>query len=129
MDWNHLIAADTGVEHDVMYDHVAWRAYGGWLYRLAGTYNRVFNLYLGGSLFVGLNQYEAFRVLPEELSTDLPKVEFAYGAVPELEMEVFMGRSAALVIGVQCPVTLGTSIKSDIWNLTGSVGVRINLHK
>ena len=40
-----------------------------------------------------------------------------------------MGRSAALVIGVQCPVTLGTSIKSDIWNLTGSVGVRINLHK
>ncbi len=78
---------------------------------------------------MGLNQYEAFRVLPEELSTDLPQVEFAYGAVPELEMEVFMGRSAALVIGVQCPVTLGTSIKSDIWNLTGSVGVRINLHK
>ena len=129
VDWNHRIAADTGVEHDVLFDHIAWSAYGGWLYRLAGTYSRVFNIYLGGSLFIGLNQYEAFRVLPEELSTDMPQVEFAYGAVPELEMEVFMGRSAALVIGVQCPVTIGTSIKSDTWNLTGSVGVRINLHK
>ena len=129
VDWNHRVNAATGVDHPDLFDHIAWSAYGGWLYRLAGTYNRVFNIYLGGSLFLGLNQYEAFRILPEELTTGLPQVEFAYGAVPEFEMEVFMGRSAALVVGVQCPVTLGTTIKSDIWNLTGSVGVRINLHK
>ena len=28
VDWNHRIAADTGVEHVVLFDHIAWSAYG-----------------------------------------------------------------------------------------------------
>ena len=78
-------------------------------------------------MFLGINQYEAFRRLPSELKTGLPKSQFIYGVLPELEAEFFVGRCVALILGL--PVTLGSSLKSDKWNLTGSIGVRINLLK
>ena len=127
VDWNHKVSADTGVEHDDLFDHIAWSLYGGWRYRLMGTYNRMFSLYLGGDIFLGLNQYEAFRKLPDELATGIARCGFIYGVQPELELEVFPGRRVALILGVQLPVTLGSSLKTDIWNITGSVGARINL--
>ena len=80
-------------------------------------------------MFLGINQYEAFRRLPSELKTGLPKSQFIYGVLPELEAEFFVGSCVALTLGVQLPVTLGSSLKSDKWNLTGSIGVRINLPK
>ena len=129
IDWNHRIASDTGVGHDDLFDHIAWSLYGGWRYRLFGTYNRVLSVYGGGDVFLGINQYEAFRRLPSELKTGLPKSQFIYGVLPELEAEFFVGRCVALTLGAQLPVTLGSSLKSDKWNLTGSIGVRINLLK
>ena len=129
IDWNHRISSDTGVGHDDLFDHIAWSLYGGWRYRLFGTYNRVLSVYGGGDVFLGINQYEAFRILPSELKTGLPKSQFIYGVLPELEAEFFVGRCVALTLGVQLPVTLGSSLKSDKWNLTGSIGVRINLLK
>ena len=44
-------------------------------------------------------------------------------------MEIFISRSVALSLGAQLPVTLGSSLTSDKWNLTGSIGIRINLLK
>lgn len=129
VDWNHRITSDTGVDHDDIFDHIAWSLYGGWRYRLFGTYNRAFSLHIGGDAFIGLNQYEAFRRLPGELATGLPACEFIYGVCPEAEMELFFSRGAALTLGAQLPVTLGSSLNSDKWNLTGSLGVRINLLK
>ena len=127
VDWNHRVSADTGTEHGEMFDHVAWQFYGGWRYRVIGTYNRAFSLYAGADAFLGLNQHEVFRKLPGELKTGLPGAEFAYGAVLEIEMELFVSNAVAFTFGVQCPVTLGTTLTSDDWNLTGSLGVRINL--
>ena len=46
-----------------------------------------------------------------------------------MDAEFFVGRCVALTLGVQLPVTLGSSLKSDKWNLMGSIGVRINLLK
>ena len=129
VDWNHRVKTDTGEVHDEMFDHIAWQLYGGWRFRLVGTYNRAFSLYAGADAFLGLNQHEVLRKLPDELRTGLSSTEFAYGAVPEIELELFITRRAALTAGVQCPITLGTSLKSDDWNLTGSLGVRINLIK
>ena len=129
IDWNHKISSDTGVAHNDLFDHIAWSLYGGWRYRLLGTYNRLFSVYGGGDVFLGLNQYEAFRKLPSELKTRLPKSQFIYGVLTELEAEFFVSRCVALTIGAQLPVTLGSSLKSDKWNLTGSIGVRINLLK
>lgn len=129
VDWNHRISSDTGAAHDELFDHIAWSLYGGWRYRLLCTYNRALSLYLGGDAFIGLNQYEALRKLPDELSTGLPGYEFIYGVCPEAELEIFVSRSVALTLGAQLPVTLGSSLKSDKWNLTGSIGTRINLLK
>ena len=129
VDWNHRISSDTEVDHDELFDHIAWSLYGGWRYRLLCTYNRALSLYLGGDTFIGLNQYEALRKLSEELSTRLPGCEFIYGVCPEIELEIFVSQNVALTLGAQLPVTLGSSLKSDKWNLTGSLGVRINLLK
>ena len=126
-DWNHRVSADTGTEHGEMFDHVAWQFYGGWRYRVIGTYDRAFSLYAGADAFLGFNRHEVFRKLPGELKTGLPGAEFAYGAVPEIELEVFVSKAVALTLGVQCPITLGTTLTSDNWNITGSLGVRINL--
>ncbi len=126
-DWNHRVSADTGTEHGEMFDHIAWQFYGGWRYRVIGTYNRAFSIYAGADAFLGFNRHEVFRKLPGELKTGLSGAEFAYGAVPEIEMELFVSKAVALTLGVQCPITLGTTLTSDDWNLTGSLGVRINL--
>lgn len=126
-DWNHRVSADTGTEHGEMFDHIAWQFYGGWRYRVIGTYDRAFSLYAGADAFLGFNRHEVFRKLPGELKTGLSGAEFAYGAVPEIEMELFVSKAVALTLGVQCPITLGTTLTSDDWNLTGSLGVRINL--
>lgn len=128
VDWNHRIGSDTeGGNEDALFDHIAWQFYGGWRYRVVGTYNRAISLYAGADAFLGFNQHEVFRNLPWEIQTGLPSVEFAYGAVPEIELEWFVSPQVALTLGVQCPVTLGTSLTTDDWNLTGSLGVRINL--
>lgn len=129
VDWNHHISSDTGMAHDELFDHIAWSLYGGWRYRLLCTYNRALSLYLGSDAFIGLNQYEVLRKLPDELSTGLPGCEFIYGVCPEAELEIFVSRSVALTLGAQLPVTLGSSLASDKWNLTGSIGIRINLLK
>lgn len=73
IDWNHRIATDTGVGHDDLFDHIAWSLYGGWRYRLFGTYNRVLSVYGEGDAFLGINQHEALRRLLSELKTGLPK--------------------------------------------------------
>lgn len=129
VDWNHHISSDTGADHDELFDNIAWSLYGGWCYRLLCTYNRALSLYLGCDAFIGLNQYEALRKLSDELSTGLPGCEFIYGVCPEAELEIFVSRSVALTLGAQLPVTIGSSLKSDKWNLTGSIGIRINLLK
>lgn len=127
VDWNHVVDADSGSLQ--MFDHLAWAFYGGWRYRVLGTYNRALSFYAGADIFLGLNQYEVFRSLPEELTTGLPGCEFIYGVTPELELEFFVGRRTALVLGAQLPVALGSSISSDKWNLTGSLGIRFNINR
>ena len=110
-----------------MFDHIQWSLGGSWMYRLFGSYGRRFNVYVGAGACLGLNHYEVFRKLPEELSAEFPKVEFIYGAEPALEIEVFPLRRTAVVLGVQSPITLASSLKTDLWHLSASIGIRINL--
>lgn len=142
-DWNHRIdtggdvsavtsASDGGASASAdgpMFDHVQASVYGGWRWRLVSTYSRVFSVYAGADAFVGMNKLQVLRRLDGEMTVAAPDEEFAYGAVPEVEMELFLGRRAALLLGVQCPVTLGTSLQTDTWNLTGTVGLRVNLRR
>ena len=93
----------------------------------AGTYGRTFNVYFGGGAFIGINHYEVFRKLPTEISPDFRKAEFVYGVDPELEFEVFPFRKVALVLGIQSPLTFSSSLSTDFWHLSASLGIRINL--
>lgn len=143
-DWNHRI--DTGEqffggvteedgdilpaeEKEPMFDHVQASVYGGWRWRFVSSYTRAFNVYAGADAFVGVNKLQVLRKLDEEMKIACPDEEFAYGVVPEVEAELFLGRRVALLLGVQCPITLGTSLQTDTWNLTGTLGVRINLRR
>lgn len=107
-----------------LYDRAAWRVSGGWEYRVFGTYDRSLGLYLGAQAFLGFDTYQTFRAIPEGYTSSLPSISFIYGAEPFLEFEYYPLPRTALLVGVQCPLTLG-SIPQNSWvGLTVSVGVR-----
>ena len=128
VDWNQKYASSAGADGDSQwFDHILWNLYGGWMYRIAGTYGRTFNVYFGGGAFIGINHYEVFRKLSTEISPDFRKAEFVYGVDPELEFEIFPFRKVALVLGIQSPLTFSSSLSTDFWHLSASLGIRINL--
>ena len=146
VDWNQKIAEDedgteaaetaeaeegTDVVQEetapVYFDHILWNLSGSWMYRLLASYDRRFNVYVGAGAFLGINQYEVFHKLPEETPGEFPSEEFVYGAEPRVEIEFFPFRRTALVLGVQSPLTFSSSLKTDRWHVSASLGVRINL--
>ena len=128
VDWNQKVADVLDEDGDrVWFDHILWNLSGSWMYRVAGSYSRRFNLYIGAGAFLGLNHYEVFKKLPSELRGEFPKVEFVYGVDPELEFEIFPFRKVALVLGIQSPLTFSSSLSTDFWHLSASLGIRINL--
>ena len=142
VDWNQKVAGETDetvtAEGDeevevieetapVYFDHVLWNLSGNWMYRLLASYDRRFNLYVGAGAFVGLNKYEVFHKLPEEMPGEFPEEEFVYGAEPRIDVEFFPVRRTAIVLGLQSPLTLSSSLKTDRWHVSASLGVRISL--
>ena len=142
VDWNQKVAGETdetataeggeeveavGEAAPVYFDHVLWNLSGNWMYRLLASYDRRFNLYVGAGAFVGLNKYEVFHKLPEEMPGEFHDEEFVYGAEPRLDIEIFPFRRTAIVLGLQSPFTLSSSLKTDQWHVSASLGIRINL--
>ena len=143
VDWNQKIAGDGDeaeeavpeegtdiVEEEtasVYFDHILWNLSGSWMYRLLASDDRRFNVYVGAGAFLGSNQYEVFHQLPEETPGEFPSEEFVYGAEPRVEIEFFPFRRTALVLGVQSPLTFSSSLKTDRWHVSASLGVRINI--
>ena len=125
VDYNQKV---TGAfSEPTWFDHIHYIAYGDWMYRIIGTYSRSVNLYAGGGIFLGASNYEVFKKLPDELSSGLPSLEFIYGIKPCIELECFVSRKVALTLGVNSPLTFSSSLSTDLWHLTGSLGVRVNL--
>jgi len=124
-DYNQKISG-TNVNGEY-FDHVHFLAYGDWMYRVLGSYSRSVNLYAGGGIFLGCNAYELFRKLPQEYRTGYPSAEFIYGIRPSIEMEAFVSKKVAIILGVHSPITFSSSISTDIWHVVGSLGVRVNL--
>jgi len=128
VDWNQK--ADGTLAPDgsaVLFDHILWTLSGTWMYRLFGSYGRRLNLYAGAGALIGLNHYEVFRKLPSELAGEFPGVEFVYGVEPGVDVEFFPFPRTALVLGIQSPFTFSSSLGTDLWHLSGSLGVRHNL--
>ena len=127
VDWNQKIAGLSDGNSPAFFDHILWNLSGSWMYRVLGSYGRTVNLYIGAGAFLGLNHYEVFHKLPPELAGDFPKVEFIYGAEPEIDFEIFPFRRVAFVLGIQSPLTLSSSLPTDLWHLSASLGIRFNL--
>ncbi len=128
IDWNQkIVRMRTEDDKPVYFDHILWNLSGSWMYRLLASYDRRFNVYVGAGAFLGINQYEVFHKLPEETPGEFPHEEFVYGAEPRVEIEFFPFRRTALVLGVQSPLTFSSSLKTDRWHVSASLGVRINL--
>ena len=115
----------TGTDSDgysVPYAHVA--AYGEWMYRLAGTRNRMLNLYGGGGVFLG---YEAYGPWDEQWSLSGGQGSdgaFLYGLQAGLEAEFFFTRKLALVISGKVPVNFSSPYG---WlHATAGAGLRMN---
>lgn len=121
-DYIHPLSADP---HE-SYDHIAYHAGCGAMYRLFGTYNRAFSLYLGARVFLGFNQNYALRPLPSKYTKALPDEEFIFGAEPVLEAELYLsGRLAFLVSGC-IPLTILSSVPNDWYNIGCTFGFRYN---
>ena len=127
VDWNQQLSQAALGDEPVLFDHVLWNLYGGWMQRILATYGRGLNVYLGAMAFVGVNQYEVFRPLPSERKGKFPSAEFVYGAEPAVDIELFLSTHTALVLGVQSPFTFLSSLDTDLWHLSASLGLRINL--
>lgn len=127
VDWNQQLSPAALGDEPVLFDHVLWNLYGGWMQRVLATYGRGLNVYLGAMAFVGVNQYEVFRPLPSERKGEFPSAEFVYGAEPAMDIELFLSTRTALVLGVQSPFTFLSSLDTDLWHLSASLGLRINL--
>lgn len=128
LDWNQRLGAGSvSGDEPVFFDHILWTLHGGWMLRVLSTYGRGLDVYLGASAFLGVNQYEVLRPLPAERQGEFPAAEFVYGAEPAAEVELFLSTRTALTLGVQSPFTFLSSLETDLWHLSASLGIRINL--
>ncbi len=118
---------ETDTSPSYFYDNVIYAVHSGWKYRLVGTYSRGFNLYLGGSAFVGINSHEVFRPLREEHSGSFAQNEFIYGVQPSLEFEIYTGSKVAILAAAELQTAFSNSFGSGLFLPVASIGARINL--
>lgn len=105
------------------YEHAT--AYGEWMYRLAGTRNRLLNLYAGPGLFLGYEMADFWGLLPDTLTEACPKGSFIYGIRLSVEAEVFLSRRVAVTLGASLPASI-TSTFGHLHCQAGA-GIRLNL--
>lgn len=106
-------------------------AEGGLMARFLSTRGRGLNFYAGGSLMVGIEYFDPFRKVPDDVVVILPSGsgpafrKFIFGLCPRLEMELYMGPRVALVLAGRAPVTFGS--QTGWLHGTASLGLRINM--
>lgn len=106
-------------------------AEGGIMPRIISTRSRILNIYAGASLMVGVEYFDPFKKLPDNVVVILPSGDdvayrkFIFGACPRVEMEVYMGPRVALVAAARAPLTFGSQMG---WaHVTAALGLRINM--
>lgn len=101
-------------------------AHGGWMYRLVGTRNRVFNLYGGAGAFLGYEAVDPKGLVPEEYKgEDFSSGRFLYGVQVSLEMEIFFSRRVALILGARAPMNFSSPYGWFHYQVGG--GLRLNI--
>lgn len=106
-------------------DMLTVRVEGGYMHRIAATRSRSFNLYTGGSAFIGYEIYDPVRRLPSNINTGLGEGAFVYGIRPSVEAEVFLTRTLAIIISGSAPLTF--SSLSGWLRVNAGAGLRLNI--
>ena len=100
------------------------KAYGGFRYRLIPTRSRVFNVYVGGDAWVGVEAFDPFKRLPDDIIFNVStKPSFVFGVTPALEMELFAGNHFAFVFGGRADLAFMSRIKMFTYH--GYGGIRV----
>ena len=106
-------------------DYIHTVASSGYMYRVAGTRNRLLNLYMGGRVFMGVEMTDPFHTLPSHISTGLKDYSFLYGLVPRMDVEVFFTRRCAFLLSAGLPINFSSKIS---WlHYEAGVGLKIAL--
>lgn len=117
-------AAEFTDGQSLPYLHVCAR--GDWMYRLAGTRNRVFNLYGGAGAFLGYEAVDPKGIVPEQYKEEnFVSGRFLYGVQVSLEVEIFFSRRVALVLGARTPMNFSSPYGWFHYQVRG--GLRINI--
>ena len=99
--------------------------YGDWMYRVAATRSRAFNLYAGAGVFLGWEFYDPQKTLPDFISSSLSEGAFLYGVNPKIQAELFFTRRMAVILSGSAPINFTSSCA---WiQPYGSFGLRLDL--
>jgi len=91
-------------------DYIHTVVSSGYMYRVAGTRNRLVNYYMGGRVFMGVEMVDPFRRLPAYLSTGLKDYSFLYGLSPRMDLEIFISRRCAFLLSVGLPINFSSRL-------------------
>lgn len=105
---HYKVAISTG---DTL-DYIHTVASSGYMCRVAGTRNRIINLYMGGRIFLGTEISDPWSRLPDYLVTGLADYKFLYGLTPAIAMELFISTRCAFTLGAALPVNFSSPISN-----------------
>lgn len=91
-------------------DYIHTVVSSGYMYRVAGTRNRLVNYYMGGRVFMGVEMVDPFRRLSAYLSTGLKDYSFLYGLSPRMDLEIFITRRCAFLLSVGLPINFSSRL-------------------
>lgn len=105
--------------------------YGSFMYRVIKTPTRVFNVYAGADVFLGMEALDVYARLTEEaykalLNEGYQASRFIYGGGLRVELEFFPLRRWALVMPLRVSAK-GNSGSGQIFGYSFGLGVRYNL--
>ena len=93
-------------------DYIHTVASSGYMCRVAGTRNRLLNLYMGGRIFLGIEMTDPWNRLPEYWDTGLADYKFLYGISPAMCMEIFIGNHFAFTLDAALPINFSSPISN-----------------
>lgn len=111
MGCDYLTTLSTG--HILRYDDAI--VAGGYMFRLAGTRSRGFNLYTGAGAFAGVEVLDPLRRIPSYIDLGHAHIGFQYGIYAQAMTEIFLAKRLTLVVNGRLPVNFSSPVKNIHW--------------
>ena len=96
-----------------------------YLHRLLSTRSRSVSFYGGGGVLAGLESLDPFGLLPSQVELNMGKHNFLGGVFIESQMELFLSRKTAILLGLKIPGYFTSKVQ--YFAPVGKIGLRVNL--